>query len=113
VAVRPRTADRDGRDEYPDGLERFPTKWPSHIKVAKRLPPGPEAEAVRKLKRARTLRVRARFSFMPRRQPLRGHGLGLCEQWQDGRRNANVSVEAWQADRARPIVTAVMNILMV
>lgn len=30
-----------------------------------------------------------------------------------GRRNANVSVEAWQADRARPIATAVMNILMV
>jgi acyl-coenzyme A thioesterase PaaI-like protein len=30
-----------------------------------------------------------------------------------GRRNANVSVEAWQADRTRPIATAVMNILMV
>ncbi|WP_017666057.1 PaaI family thioesterase [Porphyrobacter sp. AAP82] len=30
-----------------------------------------------------------------------------------GRRNANVSVEAWQSDRARPIATAVMNILMV
>jgi len=30
-----------------------------------------------------------------------------------GRRNANVSVEAWQADRSRPIATAVMNILMV
>jgi len=29
-----------------------------------------------------------------------------------GRRNANVTVEAWQADRARPIATAVMNILM-
>lgn len=30
-----------------------------------------------------------------------------------GRRNANVTVEAWQNDRARPIATAVMNILMV
>lgn len=30
-----------------------------------------------------------------------------------GRRNANVTVEAWQSDRARPIATAVMNILMV
>jgi len=30
-----------------------------------------------------------------------------------GRRNANVSVEAWQDDRSRPIATAVMNILMV
>lgn len=30
-----------------------------------------------------------------------------------GRRNANVTVEAWQADRSRPIATAVMNILMV
>ncbi|MEE4317129.1 MAG: PaaI family thioesterase [Erythrobacter sp.] len=30
-----------------------------------------------------------------------------------GRRNANVAVEAWQDDRARPIATAVMNILMV
>lgn len=30
-----------------------------------------------------------------------------------GRRNANVTVEAWQADRTRPIATAVMNILMV
>lgn len=30
-----------------------------------------------------------------------------------GRRNANVTVEAWQDDRARPIATAVMNILMV
>ncbi len=29
-----------------------------------------------------------------------------------GRRNANVSVEAWQDDRDRPIATAVMNILM-
>lgn len=29
-----------------------------------------------------------------------------------GRRNANVTVEAWQDDRARPIATAVMNILM-
>jgi acyl-coenzyme A thioesterase PaaI-like protein len=30
-----------------------------------------------------------------------------------GRRNANVAVEAWQDDRARPIATAVMNILIV
>lgn len=29
-----------------------------------------------------------------------------------GRRNANVSVEAWQADRSKPIASAVMNILM-
>lgn len=29
-----------------------------------------------------------------------------------GRRIANVSVEAWQDDRCRPIATAVMNILM-
>lgn len=29
-----------------------------------------------------------------------------------GRRNANVSVEAWQDDIDRPIATAVMNILM-
>lgn len=29
-----------------------------------------------------------------------------------GRRNANVSVEAWQDDQERPIATAVMNILM-
>lgn len=29
-----------------------------------------------------------------------------------GRRIANVSVEAWQDDRGRPIATAVMNILM-
>jgi len=29
-----------------------------------------------------------------------------------GRRIANVSVEAWQDDRSRPIATAVMNILM-
>lgn len=29
-----------------------------------------------------------------------------------GRRNANVTVEAWQDDRARLIATAVMNILM-
>lgn len=30
-----------------------------------------------------------------------------------GRRNANISVEAWQDDRERPIATAIMNILMV
>lgn len=30
-----------------------------------------------------------------------------------GRRNANLSVEAWQDDRSRPIASAVMNILMV
>lgn len=29
-----------------------------------------------------------------------------------GRRNANLTVEAWQDDRTRPIATAVMNILM-
>lgn len=29
-----------------------------------------------------------------------------------GRRNANVSVEAWQDDYDRPIATAIMNILM-
>ncbi|MEO9463429.1 MAG: PaaI family thioesterase [Marinomonas sp.] len=29
-----------------------------------------------------------------------------------GRRNANITVEAWQDDRSRPIATAVMNILM-
>jgi len=29
-----------------------------------------------------------------------------------GRRNANISVEAWQSDRAKPIASAVMNILM-
>ena len=29
-----------------------------------------------------------------------------------GRRNANVSVEAWQDDRERPIATAILNILM-
>ncbi|NBC88453.1 MAG: PaaI family thioesterase [Alphaproteobacteria bacterium] len=29
-----------------------------------------------------------------------------------GRRNANLTVEAWQDERARPIASAVMNILM-
>lgn len=29
-----------------------------------------------------------------------------------GRRSANLTVEAWQDDRARPIATAVMNVLM-
>ena len=29
-----------------------------------------------------------------------------------GRRNANLTVEAWQDDRGRPIASAVMNILM-
>lgn len=29
-----------------------------------------------------------------------------------GRRNANITVEAWQKDRDRPIATATMNILM-
>lgn len=29
-----------------------------------------------------------------------------------GRRNANITVEAWQDDRDRPIATATMNILM-
>lgn len=29
-----------------------------------------------------------------------------------GRRNANIEVEAWQADRSRPVATAVMNVLM-
>lgn len=30
-----------------------------------------------------------------------------------GNRNANIEVEAWQDDRARPIASAVMNVLMV
>jgi len=29
-----------------------------------------------------------------------------------GRRNANISVEAWQSDRTKPIASAIMNILM-
>lgn len=29
-----------------------------------------------------------------------------------GRRSANITVEAWQDDRTRPIATAVMNVLM-
>ncbi len=29
-----------------------------------------------------------------------------------GRRNANITVEAWQDDRQKPIATAVMNIMM-
>ncbi|WP_298302239.1 PaaI family thioesterase [uncultured Erythrobacter sp.] len=29
-----------------------------------------------------------------------------------GRRNANISVEAWQAERSKPIASAIMNILM-
>lgn len=29
-----------------------------------------------------------------------------------GRRNANITVEAWQSDREKPIATAIMNILM-
>ena len=29
-----------------------------------------------------------------------------------GRRSANLTVEAWQDDRERPIATAVMNVLM-
>ena len=29
-----------------------------------------------------------------------------------GRRNANITVEAWQSERDRPIATAIMNILM-
>lgn len=29
-----------------------------------------------------------------------------------GRRNAHIEVEAWQDDRARPVATAVMNVLM-
>lgn len=29
-----------------------------------------------------------------------------------GRRNANITVEAWQDDRDKPIATAIMNILM-
>lgn len=29
-----------------------------------------------------------------------------------GRRNANLEVEAWQDDRARPVATAVLNVLM-
>lgn len=29
-----------------------------------------------------------------------------------GRRNANITVEAWQDDRSRPVATATMNVLM-
>ena len=29
-----------------------------------------------------------------------------------GRRNANISVEAWQSDRSKPIASAILNILM-
>lgn len=43
-------------------------------------------------------------------KPKQTYALGRITRL--GRRNANVTVEAWQDDRTRPIASAVMNILV-
>ncbi|XUU59548.1 PaaI family thioesterase [Erythrobacter sp. HA6-11] len=49
--------------------------------------------------------------FLSAGKPKRTYAIGRITRL--GRRNANLTVEAWQDDRSRPIASAVMNILMV
>ena len=49
--------------------------------------------------------------FLSAGKPKRSYALGRITRL--GRRNANLTVEAWQDERTRPIASAVMNILMV
>lgn len=49
--------------------------------------------------------------FLSAGKPKRAYAQGRITRL--GRRNANLTVEAWQDDRSRPIASAVMNILMV
>lgn len=51
------------------------------------------------------------MQFLSAGKPKRSYALGRITRL--GRRNANLTVEAWQDDRARPIASAVMNIFMV
>ena len=51
------------------------------------------------------------IQFLRSGNTVRTHAVGRITRL--GRRNANVSVEAWQEDRDKPIATAIMNILMV
>lgn len=48
--------------------------------------------------------------FLSAGKPKRSYAIGRITRL--GRRNANLTVEAWQDDRTRPIASAVMNILM-
>lgn len=49
--------------------------------------------------------------FLSAGKPKRSYAIGRITRL--GRRNANLTVEAWQDDRSKPIASAVMNILMV
>lgn len=54
--------------------------------------------------------VNITVQYLSAGKPLRSYAKARITRM--GRRNANVSVEAWQSDRSKPIASAVMNILM-
>ncbi len=55
--------------------------------------------------------INVTVQYLSAGRPREAHARGRIVRL--GRRNANLSVEAWQDDPARPIASAVMNVLMV
>lgn len=55
--------------------------------------------------------INVTVQYLSTGKPRESHARGRIVRL--GRRNANIAVEAWQDDPARPIASAVMNILMV
>lgn len=55
--------------------------------------------------------INVTVQFLRAGKPKRTFACGQIKRL--GRRNANIIVEAWQDDRARPIATAVMNVMVI
>lgn len=55
--------------------------------------------------------INVTVQYLSAGRPQESHARGRIVRL--GRRNANLSVEAWQDDPCRPIASAVMNVLMV
>lgn len=60
---------------------------------------------------ARFKPINITVQFLSGGKPKRCYAIGRIARL--GRRNANLTIEAWQDDRSRPIASAVMNIFMV
>ncbi|MCT2560121.1 PaaI family thioesterase [Tsuneonella sp. YG55] len=68
--------------------------------------------ALAELGRAPLLKpVNVTVQYLSAGRPRESHARGRIVRL--GRRNANLSIEAWQDDPQRPIASAVMNVLMV
>ncbi len=68
------------------------------------------AELARRQRRAVLKPINITVQYLAAGKNRTSYALGRITKL--GRRSANITVEAWQDDRTRPIATAVMNVLM-